>query len=147
MKSFSTVRDTQRGTQSYMEKRRRRREIEVIRRRGGIKRGESKLASNHFPMCSPVWIPQRCSWSYTEKTRGRKETEVARGIKGGIKRRGTDPASNQFLSVLHSPEHTKRFTELGREEKREGGDRSDLVEKKESQKWGECSQASDLAPK
>ena len=38
MKSFSTVRDTQRGSQSYMEKRRGRREIEVIRRRrGGIK--------------------------------------------------------------------------------------------------------------
>ena len=48
------MRDTQRGTQSYMEKRRRRREIEVTRRRiGGVKRGESKLASNHFPMCSP----------------------------------------------------------------------------------------------
>ena len=30
MKSFSTVRDTQRGSQSYMEKRRGRREIEVI---------------------------------------------------------------------------------------------------------------------
>ena len=42
MQSFSTVRDTQRGTQSYMEKRRGRREIEVTRkRRGGIKRGES----------------------------------------------------------------------------------------------------------
>ena len=41
MKSFSTVRDTQRGSQSYMEKRRRRREIEMTRRRsGGIKRGE-----------------------------------------------------------------------------------------------------------
>ena len=54
MKSFSTVRDTQRGTQSYMEKRRGRREIEVTRgRRGGIKRGESKLVSNQFPMCSP----------------------------------------------------------------------------------------------
>ena len=54
MKSFSTVRDTQRGTQSYMEKRRGRREIEVTRRRrGGIKRAESKLASNHFPMYSP----------------------------------------------------------------------------------------------
>jgi len=39
MKSFSTVRDTQRGTQSYMEKRRGKREIEMIRRRrGGIKR-------------------------------------------------------------------------------------------------------------
>ena len=54
MKSFSTVRGTQRGTQSYMEKRRGRREIEVTRRRrGGIKRAESKLASNHFPMYSP----------------------------------------------------------------------------------------------
>ena len=54
MKSFSTQRDTQRGTQSYMEKRRGRREIEVTRRRrGGINRGDIKLASNHFPMCSP----------------------------------------------------------------------------------------------
>ena len=38
------------------------------------------------------------------------------------------------VSVLHSPEHTKRFTELGREEKGEGGDRGNLVEKKESPK-------------
>ena len=54
MKSFSTVRDTWSGTQSYMEKGRGRREIEVTRRKKGeIKRGESKLASNHFPMCSP----------------------------------------------------------------------------------------------
>ena len=54
MKSFPTVRDTQRCSQSYMDKRRGRREIEVTRRRiVGIKRGESKLASNHFLMCSP----------------------------------------------------------------------------------------------
>ena len=33
MKSFSTVRDTQRGSQSYMEKRRRKRELEVTRMR------------------------------------------------------------------------------------------------------------------
>ena len=33
MKSFSTVRDTQRGSQSYIEKRRGRREIEVTRMR------------------------------------------------------------------------------------------------------------------
>ena len=53
MKAFSTVRDTQRGTQSYMEKSRGRREIKVTRRRrGGIKRGESKVASNLFPICS-----------------------------------------------------------------------------------------------
>ena len=38
------------------------------------------------------------------------------------------------LSVLHSPENIKRFTELAREEKGEGGDRGNLVEKKESPK-------------
>ena len=55
VKGFSTVRDTQRGSQSYMEKRRGKREIEVIRRRrGGFKRGESNLASNQIPMCSPL---------------------------------------------------------------------------------------------
>ena len=83
MRSFSTVRETWRGSQSYMEKRRGRREIALTRRRGrGIKRGESKLASNHFPMCSPQsGPPQRCSQSYTEKRRGRKETEGAKRIK------------------------------------------------------------------
>ena len=54
VKRFSTVKDTQRGSQSYMEKRRGRREIEVTRRRrGGIKRSETNLASNQFPKCSP----------------------------------------------------------------------------------------------
>ena len=54
IKSFSTVRDTRRVSQSYMEKRMGRRDIEVTRsRRGGTKSGESKLASNHFFMCSP----------------------------------------------------------------------------------------------
>ena len=60
VKRFSTVRDNQRGSQSYMEMRRGRREIEVTRRRrGGIKRGESKLASKQFPMCSPQSGPLR----------------------------------------------------------------------------------------
>ena len=66
---------------------------------------------------------------------------------GGIKRRETDPACKHSpqtpvisapvissLIVLHHLEHTKRFTELGREEKAEGGDRGNLVEKKESPK-------------
>ena len=38
-KSFSTVRATQRGSQSYMEKRRGRREIEVTRRIEGESKG------------------------------------------------------------------------------------------------------------
>ena len=85
-------------------------------------------------MHSTVWTTQRCSWSYTEKRRRRKETEVTRRRKEGIKRRQIQPVISS-LSVLHRLEHTKRFTELGREEKREGGDRGELVEKKESQKW------------
>ena len=96
MKSFSTVRDTWIGTQSNMKMRRGRKEIEVTRRRRGeIKRGESKQASNHFLMCSPQ--------------------------------------SGSHRNV-HRLEHTKRFTEFGREEKGDGGDRGDLVEQKESQK-------------
>ena len=51
-KGFSTVRDTQRGSQSYTEKRPGRREIEVTRsRRGGVKTRETDLASNQFPKC------------------------------------------------------------------------------------------------
>ena len=50
-----------------------------------------------------------------------------------MKWRGTDPASNQF-SRCSPPSGTHRFTELGREEKGEGGDRDNLVQKKESPK-------------
>ena len=43
-KRFSTVRDTQRGLQSYVEKRRGKREIEVTRRRrGGVRRGGRQI--------------------------------------------------------------------------------------------------------
>ena len=46
--------NTQRGLQSYMEKRGGRKEIEVTRRRSeGIKRRETDLASDQFPKCSP----------------------------------------------------------------------------------------------
>ena len=71
VKRFSTVRDTQRGSQSYMEKRRGKREIEVTRRRrGGIKRGESKLASNHFLMCSPQSGSLRDVYGVTQRKEG-----------------------------------------------------------------------------
>ena len=51
---LSTVWSTKRGSRSYIEKRRGRREIEVTRRRRkGVKVGEPNLASNQFPRCSP----------------------------------------------------------------------------------------------
>ena len=80
------------------------------------RREQASQLSLHY-VFSTVWIPQRCSWSYTETRRGRKETWVARRIKGGIKKRETDPASISSLSVLPNPENTERITELGRGEK------------------------------
>ena len=53
VKQFSTARDTQRGSQSYIKKRRGRKEIEETRRRGGgMKMRETNLASDQFPRCS-----------------------------------------------------------------------------------------------
>jgi len=50
---LSTVWNIQRGSQGYIEKRRGRKEIKVTRRRrGGVKRRETNLASNQFPKCS-----------------------------------------------------------------------------------------------
>jgi len=54
VKRFSIVRDTQRVSQSDMEKRRGRREKELTRRRrSGVKRGEANLVSNQIPKCFP----------------------------------------------------------------------------------------------
>ena len=47
VKQFSTVRDSQKRSQSYMERKRVRREIETRRRRWEVKREESSQASSH----------------------------------------------------------------------------------------------------
>ena len=75
------------------------------RRRGGIKRGESNLASNQFPICSPWSGILRGLRSSIEKRRGR------------VKRGESNLASNQFPMCSPSPEHPERFTELSREER------------------------------
>ena len=109
MKSFSTMRVTQRGSQHYMEKRRGRRELEVTRMRwGGINRGESGLASNHFLMCTPQLDRSEL---FTELYREEKKEESGRGgqedkwgeWKGG---RQIRPVTSS-LSVLHCLEHTE----------------------------------------
>ena len=104
VKRFS-VRDSQRGSQSCMKERRGRREIEVTRRRrGGIQRGESSLASNQFPICSPQsGTLERGSWSSIEKRRGRKEIEETRRRGGRVKRRETNLARDQFPKFSPQP--------------------------------------------
>ena len=57
MKSFSTVRDTQRG--SHGEEKREEGERGDQEEKRGIKRGESKLTSNHFLMCASQSGPLR----------------------------------------------------------------------------------------
>ena len=60
------------------------------RRKGGIKRRETDLASNQFPKCSPQ--PQthtevhRGSQIWVGKRRGREEIEVTWGRKRSVKR-------------------------------------------------------------
>ena len=50
--------------------------------------------------------------------KGRKETEVARRIKGGIKRRETDPASKQFPKCSPQPGNTQRDSQSWVEKRR-----------------------------
>ena len=60
VKRFSTVGDTQRRSQSYMEKRRGRRDKEVTRRRSmGIKKREKSQANNQFPIYSQQSVTLR----------------------------------------------------------------------------------------
>ena len=113
MKSFSTVRDTQRGTQSYMEKRRGRREIEVTRRRrGGIKRGESKLAVI-TSLCALHSLDP--SEMFTELHREKKREEGDRGGQEDkrVNQKERDPASNQFPKCSPQPGTHKEIHRVG----------------------------------
>ena len=77
-------------------------------REGGINRGESKLASNHFLMCTPQLD---CSEMFTELYREEEREEGDRGgqeDKGGESKgeRQIQPAISS-LSVLHCLQHTE----------------------------------------
>ena len=85
MKRFSTVRDNQRGLQSYMKNRRGRKEIEVSRKRErgtqeerkGDSRGESQI---YTVMYSQSVLrsseTQKDSQSWIGKRRGKEEIEL-----------------------------------------------------------------------
>ena len=84
----------------------------------------------------PVRDTQRGSQSYTKKRRGRREIEVSRRRKRGTQEerdRSMQLSVPRVFSVVQT--HPQRFTELDGEEKGEGGNRGDLREKTDSQKW------------
>ena len=91
---LSTVWNTQRGSQSSIEKRRGRKEIEMTRRRGGgVKRREPNLVSDQFPKCSPQ--PETPKEIHkVEKRSGRQEIEVTWWSKRRVKRGENNQASN-----------------------------------------------------
>ena len=97
-------------------------------------------------MRSIAWTSQRCSRSYTEKRTGKKEPEVARRIKGGMKRRKTDPASNQFPKCS-PPSGTHRDSQSWVEKRRRREETEATWWRKRRVQRGESSQASNLAPK
>ena len=74
-----------------------------------------------------------------EKRKRRREIEVTKRRRKAIKRvREIYPVINS-LCALHSLKHSKSFTELHKEEKREEGDRGDQEEKRGNQKGREQS--------
>ena len=85
----------------------------------------------------------RVTWRREEGGGSRGDQEEKRGSQ-----KGRDQSSQLIssLSILHSPEHPERFTDLSREEKGEGGDRGDLG-RKGRVKRGESNQASNHTPK
>ena len=88
MKRFSTVRDTQRGSQSYMKKRRGKKEIDVIRRRkGGTQEERDRSTQYSVPQVfSAAQNTHRDSQNWIGKRSGREEIEVIWGRKGRVKR-------------------------------------------------------------
>ena len=77
MKRFSTVRDNERGSQSYMKNRRGRKEIEVSRRRERGTRGEKQIYTV-FCSQSVLYSPDthKDSPNWIGKRRGKEEIEL-----------------------------------------------------------------------
>ena len=77
VKRFSTVRDTQRGSQTYMEKGRGRREREVTRRRRGESKGERAIYPVINSLCALHSLDP--SEKFTKLHREEKREEGDRG--------------------------------------------------------------------
>ena len=75
-----------------MEKKRGRKEVDVTRRRRqGVKRGESSLASNQFPKCSSLEHPER----FTELSR---EEKGEGGDRGDLEKKKESPQGREQSS-------------------------------------------------
>ena len=80
-----------------MEKKRGRKEVDVTRRRRqGVKRGESSLASNQFPKCSSLEHPER----FTELSR---EEKGEGGNRGDLEEKRESQSGESNQASNHTP--------------------------------------------
>ena len=77
----------------------------------------------------------------------RKETEVARMIKGGLKKRETDPASNQFPKCCPQPRTHKEIQSWAEKKRGRREIEATWWRKRRAKRGRESNQTSDLAPK
>ena len=97
-------------------------------------------------MFSTAWNTHRDSELHGEEKREKGDRGDQEEKKGESKgERQIQPVISS-LSVLHILEHTKRFTELGREEKRRRGKIEVTRRRRRGIKWGESKLASNQFP-
>ena len=92
VKRFSTVRDTQRGSQNYMKKGRENKEIrDAQEEKRGNQKGREQSSQQSIPyLLSTVWNTQRGSRISLQKRRRRKDIEVTWRRGRGVKMRETN---------------------------------------------------------
>ena len=94
--------NTQRGSRCNIERRRGRREIEVIRRRiGAVKRGETNLTSNQYPNYYPQHGTPRESHELNREEKGERGDRCDLSLLGGRKARVKRGENNQANN--HTP--------------------------------------------
>ena len=90
------MRNTQRGSQSYMEKRRGMKEVEVTRRRGRVKRRETNLANNQFHVLHNLKHPKR----FTELSTEEKQEG---GDRGDLREKNESQKGESSQASNHTP--------------------------------------------
>ena len=83
------------------------------KRRGGIKRGESNLASNQFPMCSPESGTLREVHGVTKRRDEGGRRKRWPGGERGVKRRETSLANSQLPKCSPQPRTPKKIHRVG----------------------------------
>ena len=119
---LSTVWNTERFILLHIEEKREEGDRGDQEEKRGNQKGREQPSQKSIPyLLSTVWNTQRGSRSSIEKRRGRKEIEVTRRRGGGVERRETSLACDQFPKCSPQPRIHKEIHRV--KQRREGGGR------------------------